>query len=50
MVLLIIVKCINCDMCELECLNSVILMGDKIYEINFDLCIECKGYYDKLMC
>lgn len=50
MVLLIIKKCINCDMCEFECLNEVILMGDYIYEINSDKCIECVGYYEILIC
>lgn len=50
MVLLIIKKCINCDMCEFECLNEAILMGDYIYEINSDKCIECVGYYEILIC
>jgi ferredoxin len=31
-------KCINCDMCEPECPNEAISMGDSIYEINSDRC------------
>ncbi|WP_134805363.1 YfhL family 4Fe-4S dicluster ferredoxin, partial [Vibrio cholerae] len=50
MALLITAKCTNCDMCEPECPNSAISMGDKIYEINPDLCTECKGHYDKPTC
>ncbi|SQB28206.1 ferredoxin [Citrobacter koseri] len=33
MALLITKKCINCDMCEPECPNEAISMGDSIYEI-----------------
>lgn len=50
MALLINKKCINCDMCEPECPNEAITMGDKIYEINPDLCTECKGHYDIPTC
>ena len=50
MALLITKKCINCDMCEPECPNDAISMGDDIYEINPDLCTECVGHYDKLTC
>lgn len=25
-------------------------MGDSIYEINSDKCIECVGYYEMLIC
>ncbi|EEZ00811.1 YfhL family 4Fe-4S dicluster ferredoxin [Vibrio mimicus] len=50
MALLITAKCTNCDMCEPECPNSAISMGDKIYEIDPDLCTECKGHYDKPTC
>ena len=34
MSLLITDKCINCDMCEPECPNEAISMGENIYEIN----------------
>ncbi|MDD9154923.1 YfhL family 4Fe-4S dicluster ferredoxin [Aliivibrio sp. S4TY2] len=50
MALLINKKCINCDMCEPECPNEAISMGDEIYEINPDLCTECKGHYDAPTC
>ena len=50
MALLINKKCINCDMCDPECPNEAITMGDKIYEINPDLCTECKGHYEVPTC
>lgn len=50
MALKIIKGCINCDMCEPECPNKAISMGDKIYEINPDLCTECVGFYDEPTC
>ncbi len=37
-------------MCEPECPNEAITMGDKIYEINPDLCTECKGHYEVPTC
>ncbi|EER6449871.1 4Fe-4S dicluster ferredoxin YfhL, partial [Escherichia coli] len=46
MALLITKKCINCDMCEPECPNEAISMGDHIYEINSDKCTECVGHYE----
>ncbi|TKB43468.1 YfhL family 4Fe-4S dicluster ferredoxin [Thalassotalea mangrovi] len=50
MALLITKKCINCDMCVPECPNDAIFMGKSIFEINPDLCTECKGHYDKPTC
>lgn len=50
MALKILSGCINCDMCEPECPNQAISMGEKIYEINPDLCTECVGYYDNPTC
>ncbi len=50
MALKIIKGCINCDMCEPECPNKAITFGDKIYEINPDLCTECVGFYDEPTC
>lgn len=50
MALLIQNSCINCDMCEPECPNSAISMGSEIYEIDPDLCTECKGHYDAPTC
>ncbi|MGF1764150.1 YfhL family 4Fe-4S dicluster ferredoxin [Aliivibrio kagoshimensis] len=50
MALLINSKCINCDMCDPECPNEAITMGDDIYEINPDKCTECVGHYDVPTC
>ena len=37
-------------MCEPECPNDAIFMGDEIYEIDSNLCTECVGHYDKPTC
>lgn len=50
MALLITSKCTNCDMCEPECPNNAISFGENIYEIDPDLCTECKGHYDHPTC
>ena len=50
MALLITKKCINCDMCEPECPNQAISMGESIYEINSDRCTECIGHYETPTC
>ncbi|MFP3019533.1 MAG: YfhL family 4Fe-4S dicluster ferredoxin [Arsenophonus sp.] len=50
MSLLIINKCINCDMCEPECPNGAISMGEEFYKIDPNLCTECIGHYDKPTC
>ena len=50
MALIILDNCINCDMCEPECPNQAISMGDAIYEIDPDRCTECVGHYDKPTC
>ena len=50
MALLIDDSCINCDMCEPECPNQAISLGEEIYEIDPDLCTECVGHYDKPTC
>ncbi|WP_448549651.1 YfhL family 4Fe-4S dicluster ferredoxin [Thalassotalea fusca] len=50
MALLIESDCINCDMCEPECPNQAISMGESVYEINPALCTECVGHYDKAQC
>lgn len=50
MALLITEKCTNCDMCEPECPNSAISIGENIYEINPLLCTECVGHYDQPTC
>ena len=50
MALLITDKCINCDMCDPECPNQAISLGEKIYEIDPDRCTECVGHYEKPTC
>ncbi|KFZ39276.1 ferredoxin [Shewanella mangrovi] len=50
MALLIDDSCINCDMCEPECPNQAISMGEEIYEIDPERCTECVGHYDKPTC
>lgn len=50
MSLLITDECINCDVCEPECPNDAIYMGEEIYEINPDKCTECKGHFDTPQC
>ncbi|ATF08995.1 YfhL family 4Fe-4S dicluster ferredoxin [Candidatus Enterovibrio altilux] len=50
MALLITDKCINCDMCDLECPNEAIVFGAEIYEINPDKCTECVGHYEQPTC
>lgn len=50
MSLLITDECINCDVCEPECPNEAISMGDEIYEIDPSLCTECIGHYDEPQC
>lgn len=50
MALMITDECINCDVCEPECPNSAISMGDEIYEINPNLCTECVGHFDTPQC
>lgn len=50
MALLIKNSCINCDMCEPECPNQAISMGDNIYQIDPDRCTECVGHYDVPTC
>ena len=50
MALLIEDDCINCDMCEPECPNQAIAMGDDIYHIDTDMCTECVGHYDEPQC
>lgn len=50
MSLLITDECINCDVCEPECPNSAIYMGEEIYEIDPKLCTECVGHFDTPQC
>ena len=50
MALLITDECINCDVCEPECPNDAIYMGEDIYEIEPDLCTQCIGHFDTPQC
>ena len=50
MSLLIHDECINCDVCEPECLNNAITQGDEIYEIDPNLCTECVGHFTEPQC
>jgi ferredoxin len=50
MALMITDECINCDLCEPECPNEAISMGDEIYVVDPALCTECIGHYDESQC
>jgi ferredoxin len=43
-------ECINCDVCEPECPNEAISMGELIYEIDPHKCTECVGHFDEPQC
>lgn len=50
MALKITSDCINCDVCEPQCPNQAISMGEEHYLINPDLCTECVGHFDEPQC
>ena len=50
MALMITDECINCDVCEPECPNQAISMGEEIYQIAPDKCTECVGHFDEPQC
>lgn len=50
MALLITEHCINCDMCEPECPNQAISLGETVYQIDPNRCTECVGHYDTPTC
>ncbi len=50
MSLIITDECINCDVCEPECPNDAIYMGELIYEIDPARCTECIGHFDEPQC
>ena len=50
MALLITDECINCDVCEPECPNQAIYLGEEIYEIDPNKCTECVGHFDEPQC
>lgn len=37
-------------MCEAECPNQAISMGNNIYQIDSKRCTECIGYYNQPTC
>jgi ferredoxin len=43
-------ECINCDVCEPQCPNEAIYMGEQIYEINPAKCTECVGHFEEPQC
>jgi ferredoxin len=43
-------QCINCDVCEPECPNGAISMGEEIYVIDPRRCTECVGHFDQPQC
>ena len=50
MALMITDECINCDVCESECPNKAIYMGEIIYEIDPNKCTECVGHFNEPQC
>ena len=50
MALIITDECINCDVCEPECPNAAISMGESIYVIDPRKCTECVGHFDAPQC
>jgi len=50
MALKITSECINCDVCEPECPNQAISMGDDHYIIDPDRCTECVGHFGEPQC
>ena len=43
-------QCINCDVCEPECPNGAIFMGEEIYVIDPRKCTECVGHFERPQC
>jgi ferredoxin len=50
MALFITDECINCDVCEPECPNGAISLGEEYYVIDPKLCTECVGHFEKAQC
>ena len=50
MALMITDECINCDVCEPECPNDAISMGELFYQIDPHRCTECVGHFDEPQC
>ena len=43
-------ECISCGACEPECPTQSVSMGDTIYVINQETCVECAGHHDSPQC
>ncbi len=50
MALMITSECINCDVCEPECPNQAISMGETFYVIDPARCTECVGHHGEPQC
>ncbi|MBE2189036.1 MAG: YfhL family 4Fe-4S dicluster ferredoxin [Desulfobulbaceae bacterium] len=50
MALKILEDCIICGKCEPICPTEAIFLGEDIYEIDADKCVECIGYFDEPQC
>jgi ferredoxin len=50
MALMITDECINCDVCEPECPNGAISLGEDHYLIDPDRCTECVGHFAAPQC
>lgn len=50
MALMITDACINCDVCEPECPNEAIFLGEEHYQIRPGRCTECVGAHDAPQC
>jgi ferredoxin len=50
MALMITDECINCDVCEPECPNDAISMGEEFYQIDPQRCTECVGHFKEAQC
>lgn len=50
MALIITDECINCDVCEPECPNDAISLGEFIYVIDPGRCTECVGHFNEPQC
>ncbi|HSI48959.1 MAG TPA: YfhL family 4Fe-4S dicluster ferredoxin [Ideonella sp.] len=50
MALMITDECINCDVCEPECPNEAISMGELYYVIDPAKCTECVGHFGEPQC
>lgn len=43
-------ECTSCAACADDCPNDAISEGDEAYEVNAELCTDCKGHYETRHC